>query len=199
MVVAHMLNQMFIVEIPEFINTLKYNKNKSLIKTKDILMRHTQQQISAVIPQTLDTASKHIKSIQCLTFHDGAMTILSDGALNMISDRKSVRAVRRMLKIEKPKLDLWSKSVGTDIIYYTQRGRQLKSYSIIKALTALQKTEGTVPIWEQAITNCGLVAAGSDIDADLEQYLRPKPKRVKKKRGNRGGKGSHTMVQIRGH
>jgi hypothetical protein len=115
--VAHMLNQMFTVEIPEFINTLKYNKNKSLIKTKDILMRHTQQQISAVIPQTWDTASKHIKSIHCLTFHDGAMTILSDDALNMISDRKSVRAVRRMLKIEKPKLDLWSKSVGTDIIY----------------------------------------------------------------------------------
>jgi hypothetical protein len=186
--VTHMLNQMFAVEIPEFTNTLKYNKDKSLIKTKDILMRHTQQQISAVIPQTCDIASKLVKSIQCLTFHDGAMTILSDGALNKITDMKSVRAVRRMLKIEKPKLNLWSKSVGTDIIYYTQQGRQLKSYSIIKALTTLQKTEGTVPIWEQAIRNCGLVATDSDIDDDLDEYLRPTPKGVKKKRGNRGGK-----------
>jgi hypothetical protein len=83
--VTHMLNQMFAVEIPEFTNTLKYNKDKSLIKTKDILMRHTQQQISAVIPQTCDIASKLVKGIQCLTFRDGAMTILSDGALNKIT------------------------------------------------------------------------------------------------------------------
>ena len=99
--------------------------------------------------------NKAVGKVQCITFHSGKLSIKSAHSVDLIEDEKSVRAVRRAIKTVKAATALWGKAVGTDIVYYTQAGRELVSFPIIANIIGLKKKEGkstylgcsTIQLW----------------------------------------------------
>ena len=166
-------------------NTKKLRTRKvDLIKTKHIYISHESEILSAVMPVRSECANKIIKEIQCITFHGDKMSIKSGSGIHLIEDVRTVRAVRRTIKSNKSVAGLWSKAVGSDVVYYTKAGRQLLSYSLIGAITGLKQAEGRVPIWRQAMQSCGLIDTDSDSE-DMSEYFKRAEKKRKKRRKKR--------------